>query len=212
MRRKYRVTENNHILIETDFFEEADRVMKWAHRDCPDKYHELLGWWNGIYNGIRQYKPGDREVEKGMEDLIILLQSEITNVQALSMLASGEPLLGFCRTAPGFFGLFIYEKPTVVIDQIARYLKTPEDIIPKSIAVAIHELIHAEGEFLPEIMTEGVSHAMVSYLFPNFLDREFPRWRKLLMEWSSEFELYPRMKYLTEIIKSVSRVPTIDIK
>jgi len=59
MRRKYRVTENNYILIETDDLEEANRVMRWAHRDCPDKYHELLEWWDGIYNGIRQYKPGD---------------------------------------------------------------------------------------------------------------------------------------------------------
>jgi len=149
-----------------------------------------------------------------MEDLIILLSSEITNIHAIKRLESGEPLLGFAKGRLRLDGrfLFSYVEPTVVIDQIARYLKTPEDIIPKSIAVAIHELIHAEGEFRPEIMTEGVSHAMVSYLFPNFLDREFPRWRKILMEWSSEFELYPRMKYLTEIIKSVSRVPTIDIK
>jgi len=57
---KYQVRENqSHLLLETDDREEAMRVWRECHRICPNKYHEVYEFWDGMYNGICQFKPGD---------------------------------------------------------------------------------------------------------------------------------------------------------
>jgi len=57
--KKYRVFENNTILIETDDKEEAIWIMKKLHEKQSQKYHEIYQLTLGNYVGIRQYKPGD---------------------------------------------------------------------------------------------------------------------------------------------------------
>jgi hypothetical protein len=56
---KFRVLENNDILKETNIREEAMRVWRDSHRKNPSKYHEVEEFWDGHYNGICQFKPGD---------------------------------------------------------------------------------------------------------------------------------------------------------
>jgi len=62
--KKYRVLEDNRILLETDDKEHALMMMGISHINRPNYYHELHEWWNGQYNGIRQYKPGDKVTRK----------------------------------------------------------------------------------------------------------------------------------------------------
>ena len=60
-RGKYRVYENQTtLLLETDDRDEAMKVWRESHRKKPDKYHEVEEWWDGKYNGICQFKPGDQ--------------------------------------------------------------------------------------------------------------------------------------------------------
>lgn len=62
---KYRVRENNKILLETDDLEEALKAQRAAHRKDPTKYHEIYRWHNSDeylkagYFGAYQFKPGD---------------------------------------------------------------------------------------------------------------------------------------------------------
>ena len=58
--KKFRVYENQLRLTETDDKEAAVTKMKEAHKQEPNKYHELYQLEDGQYIGIRQYKPGDK--------------------------------------------------------------------------------------------------------------------------------------------------------
>lgn len=58
--KEYRVEEDFKIILETDDREEAMRVWRERHRENPNLYHEVHQWWDGQYNGICQFKPGDK--------------------------------------------------------------------------------------------------------------------------------------------------------
>ena len=59
--KKFRVYENqSKLLTETDDYTEAVKQMKGAHKQNPDKFHELYQLTDDQYIGIRQYKPGDK--------------------------------------------------------------------------------------------------------------------------------------------------------
>jgi len=63
--KKFRVYENQlKLLIETDDKSEAVKVMNNAHLEYSDRWHELFEYWDGRYNGIRQYKPRDSIIEE----------------------------------------------------------------------------------------------------------------------------------------------------
>ena len=59
--KRFRIYENQlRLLTETDDYIEAVKQMKRAHKQKPNKYHELYQLIDGQYIGIRQYKPGDK--------------------------------------------------------------------------------------------------------------------------------------------------------
>jgi len=57
---KYRLYENNDVLLETENKEEAMSKWRDSHRKSPDKFHEVHEWWDGKYHGICQFAPGDK--------------------------------------------------------------------------------------------------------------------------------------------------------
>lgn len=65
IRKRYRVYENQlKLIIETNDKEEASIVMKKEHKEYPMRFHELEELQdNGMYIGIRQYKPFDDETK-----------------------------------------------------------------------------------------------------------------------------------------------------
>lgn len=57
---KWQVVEQHlDILVQTNDKTKAIRIMKEAHRRRPFQYHELEEFWDGRYNGVQQYAPGD---------------------------------------------------------------------------------------------------------------------------------------------------------
>jgi len=59
-RKKFRVLENNDIVLETDSMGEAVFMQRVFHNTRPGAYHEIYALIDGEYVGIRQYKPGDK--------------------------------------------------------------------------------------------------------------------------------------------------------
>lgn len=57
--KKFRVFENNDIILETDSEIDAIHAMKEAHRKDRSKYHEIFRLVGETYIGFRQLKPYD---------------------------------------------------------------------------------------------------------------------------------------------------------
>lgn len=62
--KRYRIYENNLLLLETDDEKTAMRLWRESHQETPDKYHEVYECFEGIYIGIRQFKPYDKVGEE----------------------------------------------------------------------------------------------------------------------------------------------------